>query len=243
MSEYDRFFSFEQVFNFRDMGGYHAGDGRTVRWRRLLRTAEHHRMSEAEAVHLRSEVEITTVIDLRAEGEAQHRLEPGPIVTLGATRHVFGMGDPKAKYNARQAGTWRPSFASTLDSGAPKWASAIRVLAEEDAYPALLHCVTGKDRTGVLGALILGVLGVDDDAIVEDYALSQRGMDEMVTSMRERGIIKPGEALNPALAVVPAAMREMLDDLHERYGSASDFMQAHGVDQPTLDRVKALLLE
>jgi protein tyrosine/serine phosphatase len=243
MPEHDRFFSFEQVFNFRDMGGYRGRDGRTVRWRRLLRTAEHHRMSEAEARRLRDEAQIATVIDLRAEEEAQHRLEPGPIVTLGARRHVFAMGDPKAKYSARDAGTWRPDFTSTLDGGARNWASAIRVLAEDGAYPVLLHCVTGKDRTGVLGALILGVLGVEDDAIVEDYALSQRGMDEMVASMRERGIIRPGEALNPALAVVPAAMREMLDDLHRRYDSASDFLSAHGVDEATLDRVRTLLLE
>lgn len=243
MAEYERHFEFEQVFNFRDMGGYRGSDGRRVRWRRLLRTAEHHRMSEADAERVQREVGLATVIDLRAAGEATHELEPGPLVTPLVTRHVFGMGDPKAKYRAREAGDWTPNFVGTLESGASQWAQAIEVLSHEEAYPVLFHCVTGKDRTGVLAALILNLIGVDDETIVEDYGLSQRGMDALVASMRARGIITPDETPNPALAVVPQAMRDMLDALREQDGDARGFLLRHGVEAATLERIPDLLLE
>jgi protein-tyrosine phosphatase len=243
MADRERHFHFEQVFNFRDMGGYGAADGRQVRWRRLLRTAEHHRMTEAEVENLRQEVAIKTVIDFRATGEDDHQLEPGPLVGPGVTRHQFGMGDPKSKYKAREAGTWRPGFAGMLDSGAQQWVSAIKLLAEEDSYPVIFHCVTGKDRTGVFGALVLDLLGVENDVIVDDYGLSQLGMDEMIASMRDRGIIAPDEPVNPAVGVIPAAMQEMLDALHERFGSAREYFTGLGVDAATLDRVTELLLE
>lgn len=243
MADHDRHFHFEQVFNFRDMGGYPTRDGRQLRWRRLLRSAEHHRMTEAEAERFQREVGLKTVIDFRAPGEDDHRLEPGPLVGAGVTRHQFGMGDPKSKYKAREAGTWTPAFAGMLDSGAKQWVAAIEVLSHEDAYPALFHCVTGKDRTGVLGALLLDLLGVEDELIVVDYGLSKIGMDEMVASMRTRGIMAADEPPNPAIAVVPSAMQEMLDALHERFGSAREYFSGHGVDSATLDRLPELLLE
>jgi protein-tyrosine phosphatase len=243
MSDPERRIAFEQVFNFRDLGGYRAADGRTVRWRRLFRSAEHHRMTAEEAARAREEFGIRTVVDFRAEGEAQHRLEPGPLVREGVTQHRFGMGDPKAKYRAREAGTWSPGFAGMLDGGAENWVKAVTVLAEENAYPALFHCVTGKDRTGVLAALILDVLGVDEETIVEDYGLSQLGMDDMVASMRARGVIGPDEERNPALGVVPEAMREMITVLRERYGTAGDFLVHHGAEPAALERLQALLLE
>ena len=243
MPEYDRHFEFEQVFNLRDMGGYLTADGRQVRWRRLIRSSEHHRMTEAEATAFVSEVPLATVIDFRADGETEHRLEPGPLVSDGVTRIHLGMGDPKEKYRAREEGEWTPGFASTLDSGAVQWTATIHALAEEDAYPALFHCVTGKDRTGVMGALILNLLGVDDETIIEDYGLSQRGMDTMFESLQARGIVGADEERNPAMGVVPAAMREMLDVLREKYGTARNFFEAQGVAAGTLDRVVDLLLE
>ena len=199
-------FEFDQVYNFRDMGGHRAADGRTVRWRRLFRSGEPLRMSDAEAKQLREEVPIATVIDLRSEGEANHPRGLGPLVDASVTRHHFPMGDPRSKYNARAAGAWDPRYQDLLEERGAVWASAVRLLAEEDAYPAVFHCVTGKDRTGVLGALILGVLGVDEATILEDFALSQRGMDRLIADLRARGKITEEIPPNPALAVPVGAM-------------------------------------
>lgn len=236
-------FHFEQVYNFRDMGGYHAADGRTVRWRRLFRSGEPLRMSEAEASQLRAEAPIATVIDLRSEGEADHPRGLGPLIDAQVTRHHFPMGDPRSKYDARSSGAWDPKYPDLMEERGPVWATAVGILADEDAYPAMFHCVTGKDRTGVLGALILDVLGVDESTILEDFGLSQRGMDRLIEDLRARGKITEDNPPNPALGVPVPAMELMLESLRKNHGTAANFLGKHGVDDDTLQRLTDLLLE
>lgn len=236
-------YDFEQVYNFRDMGGYRAADGRTVRWRRLFRSGEPLRMSAAEAAELRAEAPIATVIDLRSEGEADHPRGLGPLIDEQVTRHHFPMGDPRSKYDARSSGEWDPKYPDLMEDRGPVWATAVGILADEDAYPAMFHCVTGKDRTGVLGALILDVLGVDESTILEDFGLSQRGMDRLIADLRARGKITEDNPPNPALGVPVPAMELMLESLRKNHGTAANFLGKHGVDDDTLQRLSDLLLE
>lgn len=236
-------FEFEQVYNFRDMGGYRAADGRTVRWRRLFRSGEPLRMSEAEAKRLRAEAPLATVIDLRSSGEADHPRGLGPLLDASVIRHHFPMGDPRSKYDARASGEWDPGYPALMEDRGHVWAQIVKILAEDDAYPAMFHCVTGKDRTGVLGALILDVLGVDEAAILEDFALSQIGMDKLIADLRARGKITDDNPPNPALGVPVPAMELMLASLRSKHGNAANFLGKHGVDDDTLQRLADLLLE
>lgn len=243
MTDPDRHIPFDRVFNFRDLGGYRVRDGRTVRWRRLFRSGELQRMTAEEAARARAELGIVTVIDLRTPEEADDPRGFGPLLDPPVVRHALGMGDPRAKYRAQESGTWRPRFTNMLDQGAEQWAGAVRLLAEPEAYPALFQCVTGKDRTGVLAALLLDLLGADEETIVADYAQSEEHMQRLIRQLRERGVLGPDERPNPALAVVPEAMREMIEALRERYGGARGFLGAQGVPAADLDRVADRLLE
>ena len=238
-----RRFEFEQVYNFRDMGGYAAADGRTVRWRQLFRSGEPQRLSEAEAQQVHSELALATVIDLRSEDEANHPRGLGPLFTEGVLRHHFPMGDPRTKYAARESGEWDPHYDNLLEAGGDEWATIVRLLADPAAYPALFHCVTGKDRTGVLAALIYGVLGVDQQTVLDDFALSQQGMDRLVSDLRARGTIGANEPANPGLGVPVEAMELMLDLLRTRHGGAVDFLRARGVSDDELQALVDLLLE
>lgn len=239
----NRHFEFEQVYNFRDMGGYAASDGRTVRWRRLFRSGEPQRLSDVEAARLHDEIGFATVIDLRSEGEADHPRGLGPLISERVTRHHFPMGDPRSKYAARETGEWDPHYDRMLDERGAEWATIVRLLSEDSAYPAVFHCVTGKDRTGVLASLIFGVLGVDEQTVLDDFALSQTGMDQLVSDLRARGKIAPDESPNPALGVPVEAMAHMLDVLNTRHGGAVDYLRAHGVTDDELQRLVDLLLE
>lgn len=239
----NQLFDFDQVYNFRDMGGYRAADGRTLRWRRLFRSGEPLRMSADEHTRLRGDVEIKTVIDLRSEEEANHPRGLGPLVGADTVRHHFPMGDPRSKYDARSSGEWDPGYPNLMESRGAVWAEIMGILANDDAYPAVFHCVTGKDRTGVLGALILDVLGVDETTIIEDFALSQRGMDRLIADLRARGKISDDNPPNPALGVPVPAMELMLESLRSKHGNAANFLGKHGVDDDTLQRLVDLLLE
>jgi protein-tyrosine phosphatase len=90
----------------------------------------------------------------------------------------------------------------------------------------VFHCVTGKDRTRVLASLIYGVLGVDGQTILEDFRMSQLGMDRLVSDLRARGKIGADEQANPALGVPVPAMEHMLEVLRTRHGGAVDFLRA-----------------
>jgi protein-tyrosine phosphatase len=239
----ERHFDFARVYNFRDLGGYHTVDGRVVRWRRLFRSGELQRMAPEEAARTRDALRIATVIDLRSEGEADDPRGFGLIAEAPARRHHLPMGNARSKFEARDAGAWNPAYVPLLEGNGAGWAQAFQLLAREDAYPAVFHCVTGKDRTGVLAALLLDTLGVDHDTILEDYALSQQAMDLLVSRLRASGAIKPEEAPNPALGVSPPAMEEMLTVMSNRYGSARDFLRTQGVRDDVFERLETLLLE
>jgi protein-tyrosine phosphatase len=236
-------FAFEQVYNFRDMGGYRAADDRTVRWRRLFRTGEPLRMTETEAAELRAEVPVATVIDLRTVDEAGHPRGLGPLISDEVTRHHFPMGDPRSKYDARSSGAWDPGYPDLMEAHGASWASIMQILATDEAYPAVFHCVTGKDRAGILGALILGAIGVDDGAILDNFALSQRGMDRLISDLRARGNITEDIQPNPALGVPVEAMEVMLTSLRTNHGNAAGFLGKHGVDDQTLEALANQLLE
>lgn len=239
----ERSFLFERVYNFRDLGGYPTSDGRVVRWRRLFRSGELQRMSEAEVTRTREALGIITVIDFRSADEADDARGLGGLSDPPARRHHLPMGNARSKFEARASGRWDPAYGAMLEEHGDAWAQAVRVLATEDAYPALFHCVTGKDRTGVLAALVLDTLGVDEATILADYAESQRAMDLLVERLRAAGAVGPDRPPNPALGVVPAAMAEMLTTLRARYGSARGFLTARGVQPHVFDALEAQLLE
>lgn len=243
MTTYERHYDFQQVFNFRDLGGYTTQDGRTTRWRRLFRTAEHQRMSPQEVEHLFAQVPLRTVIDFRSEGEAGDPRGFGALCRDGVVRHHFPMGNANSKHEARAAGAWVPNYIESLERSAQHWVAAYALLADEASYPTVFHCVTGKDRTGVFAALVLDSLGVDRDTILEDYFLSQRAMDTLIERLRLRGVIKPDEAPNPALGVSREAMAEMLDHLQSRYSGARTFLRSHSLPPETFDAVEAHLLQ
>jgi len=243
MSQYERHFDFEQVYNFRDLGGYDTADGRTVRWRRLFRSAEHQRMQPHEVERLRADIPLRTVIDFRSEAEANDPRGVGALCTVEVTRHHFPMGNADAKFAARSEGAWDPGYVEMMERHGRAWATAFALLGRDETYPAVFHCVTGKDRTGVFAALLLDALGVEEATILDDFALSQVAMDTLVARLRARGVIKQDEAPNPALGVPRPAMAEMLATLRERHGGARAFLRAQGVNDATFDAVAAQLLE
>ncbi|MEZ5261759.1 MAG: tyrosine-protein phosphatase [Acidimicrobiales bacterium] len=169
--------------NFRDLGGYQAADGRIVRWRRIFRS-DALRLTDADVAVLRDEIGLRLVIDLRTGFEFGHRDGGGNEnyvrrnLAVGAQRVHLPMVDETRIQ--RQASDERPiaarSYLKMFERGGPALAEAFSLIAEPDNHPLVFHCAAGKDRTGILAAMLLGLLGVDDDTIVADYALSQANM-------------------------------------------------------------------
>ena len=137
------------------------------------------------------------------------------------------------------------TYRQMLVDGGPRFAAAFEVLADADALPAVFHCAAGKDRTGLLAALLLGALGVADDDIVADYALTQQSMDRFLAAAVADNpqIARSIDTAPPAFfAADPVAMSRLLADLDRDYGSMRGFVRSLGISDDVLHRLDDLLL-
>jgi hypothetical protein len=122
-------------------------------------------------------------------------------------------------------------YLSMLSEGTETVATAVRLLADPRRRPAVFHCSVGKDRTGVLSAVVLGFLGVPDEVIVDDYALSYQAMLRVLERLRaefpDSDIV---ERYAPViLSVDPVSMAGFVAGVHEGYGSFDALADRLGV--------------
>jgi protein-tyrosine phosphatase len=244
-----RFIPLDGAFNLRDLGGYSTADGRSVRWRTLFRADGMHRLSEPDLDLLRP-LGLRTVIDLRSDAEvARGRF---PVEAVPVDWYQLSVID--VLWDPEHAPADRGAFADflyhryreMLDLGGPHFAEAIRRLAAPGALPGLFHCAAGKDRTGLLAALVLSGLGVGDDDVAADYALSQEALDRLRTwAAREHPELATRIDEQPAahLAAEPAAMRRVLQWIGDEHGSTRGFLGALGVGSDVVDALATGLLE
>ena len=137
------------------------------------------------------------------------------------------------------------AYGAILVEGGPRFGAALGVLADAEALPAVFHCAAGKDRTGLLAALLLGALGVAHDDIVEDYALTSATMERFIAVMtaEDPEAAQAFADTPPAFfAADPAAMSLVLADLAGTHGSVRGYVRALGVTDHQLHQLEALLL-
>jgi protein-tyrosine phosphatase len=243
-----RLVALEAVHNFRDLGGYRTADGRTTKWRTLFRADGLYRLTPADVVTLEP-LGLKTVIDLRSDTELDERgrfpVEAHPVVFhhLPIVDRTWSESDRPAYERDEDFLVW--AYQEMLTIGAPRFAKAFDALVEPDALPAVFHCAAGKDRTGLLAALLLGSLGVSRDDIVDDYALTIEGM----ARFRNWAATEWPEwtarmaTLPPAFtAALPEAMRHIVDELCTDHGSIRNYVQSIGVTNETLVKLEGLLL-
>ena len=234
------------AFNLRDLGGYRSVDGRTVRWRTLLRADGLHRVSGPGLATIR-DLRCRTVLDLRTPLEVdagQYRGVGVDVVHLPLLRETWDEG--ALRTDADDPVTFLADrYLEMTEVGAPAIAAAFELLASSRRLPLAFHCSAGKDRTGVLAALVLSALGVDDDQIATDYARSAMAMDRLVAWI---GLHRPEVAEHMArqpsafLACPPAAILRFLDGLRERHGGVRLYLGDIGVDRATIESMAVNVL-
>jgi len=231
-----RLVSFAEIFNFRDLGGYTAVDGRTVAWGRLFRSDNLGRLSD-EDKELFAGLGIRTVVDLRRPEELRRR---GRFAhSPGVAFHHLEMDHlpwPEVGYTTidERVAYLVERYVELATMGAACIGSTLRLIADEDTAPLVFHCKSGKDRTGVVAALVLALLGVDDETIAADYALSEVS----VAAYLAIGEREPEQfASSP-----PGAMLGFLAWLRATYGSVEAYGLSLGLTPTQLASLRAHLL-
>jgi protein-tyrosine phosphatase len=239
--------------NFRDLGGYETYDGRRLKWGKLYRSSKLSELTDVD-VHRIKRLGLTVVCDFRHLLEQE--LEPSRLRTEHPTRHASLPVTPGSLN----------SFLENLHSGIiavddsaklmqeinrefvthqmPQYAEMFQLLLLEDQQ-VLIHCASGKDRTGFGAALILDVLGVTEEKIVDDYLLTNKYLpldDEIARLSRElsdqKGAAVSAEILRPLMEVRPEYLAACFEEIKKRYQSKEHFYET-ALD---LDAAKVALL-
>ena len=246
--EPSRALAFEGCVNFRDLGGYRTADGRQVGWRRLFRADGLHRLSEADRGQL-VDLGVATVIDLRTVDEAEER---GRFPVADVPVRYVDLPLTDVLPTTEEMPSWAEAsyvasrYALMVAEGRPALSGAFAALATEDSLPAVFHCSTGKDRTGVLSALILAFLGVPDETIVADYALSARAMVRLLERLRSEYPDSVEEVMRytPAvLQVLPETMEEFLASLRAEHGTYDALADSLGVTEAVTTLRRTVLID
>jgi len=231
--DFERRVVFEGCFNFRDLGGYATTDGRWTRPRRLYRADGPHALTEADE-RLLGSLGLATIIDLRTGVEVERGSWTDHVANV--TRHHLPMIDvvPNADEIAAWAGpeTVAHRYRKMLDHAAPAVAEILAILSDARAYPAMFHCSAGKDRTGIVAAILLGIMLVPDETIVADYAISEAPMHLLVGHYRKTypDSVELFDRIAPAMiAARPETMARLLAGIRDDYGTFDEFAAAIGV--------------
>ena len=242
--------SWDGCHNIRDLGGLPTADGGETTYGSVVRADGLNRLSEAgwsQAL----EYGVAKVVDLRFAEERARDTGPRPAPVEVVHVSLFGERDPikdrEWEESTRSASDLTETFAAlyvaTLDDYSSQVIRAVNAIAESNGGCVAVHCFAGKDRTGVVAALLLSLAGVDREVILDDFAASDAGVlrlcadwiasagDEVERSYRTRLVTAPA-----------AAMATMLDHLDKTWGGADSYLRTHGVDHENVDRLQARLV-
>lgn len=244
----------EGTLNFRDLGGLPTADGRMTRPGRLFRSAAFGTVTEAGVARLQ-QMGLTFVVDVRGAEESvamgRGLLDQLPLCHLNVPLRDFqslvepgadelpGAGDPVAE---AVGGPLMPHYVENLESDR-NLVIAVDMLANALAFgPAVVHCAFGKDRTGVVVALLLRMVGVTEEAVVGDYMASAACMEECIETARRTPRYAPFADLD-VWRCDERMIRFYLAELEARYGGAEKWALAKAIPEETIGRLRAALLD
>jgi protein-tyrosine phosphatase len=241
---------FEGVQNFRDLGGYRTVSGGHTAWGQIYRADSLHKLTEND-LHVFDRLGIRRVYDLRSDAERETHPNPFESVqvavigqkTTGDRRIV----DPDL-FRATSDGErlLGDLYVGMLEHSAPLLGQLLTGLAEPDHRPAVFHCHAGKDRTGVVAALVLLVAGVDRDDILDDYELTRRyrTLEHQQDSLAN--LLAAGMSPEAAAGVLTAprwAMEGALDTIESTYGGIDSYLTGPaGMAAATVEQLRRALV-
>lgn len=229
----------EGSWNVRDLGGYATADGRVTRWGRVIRAGNLDKVTAAGQQKL-VDYGVKTIIDLRDLQEVTDYPDVFAASTVVRYQHV-----PIARdgYNDGYV-TLKELYCNYCDGFQPSIGTIVGAIAESEPG-VLFHCFAGKDRTGIIAALLLGAVGVPDDVIAEDYALTRERITMLHESWRTWAMQQGQdmERFEHDISAEAATMLETLRHIHHRYGGVGNYLSTCGVTEQQVEKLRDLLIE
>jgi protein-tyrosine phosphatase len=230
---------FPKLLNARDLGGYAIRGGARTRARSFLRTDDLWRLTDGGAQAL-VDYGVSSVIDLRwpREREARpsvfqrgaHGVRYTPVSLLDGSEEEWNRKCPvvpKESWNCE-----------VLDRAGSEMARVLKTVAKAPDGVVVFHCAAGKDRTGIIAAILLAVADVEPDEIAEDYAISTDYIRDTYLAMHPPEV---HEAVLEDVRCPPEQIYNMLAHLDERYGGTVSYLRRIGLGNAQVEKIKARL--
>ena len=232
--------SFPRLLNARDLGGLRTRSGQRTREKSLLRTDDLYKLTP-EGTRALLAYGVTTVIDLRWPEE----LEARPTSFQGGAgkvryAHVSLLDGSEKAWTSRVPAVPKERWNNTvLDHAGREIAEVLRTIADAPPGVVLFHCAAGKDRTGLIAALLLAVAEVEPSEIAADYAISTDFIKDAYLAAHPR---ENWDAVLEDVRCPPEQISNMITHLDSRYGGAAAYVRQAGLSGDEVARIKARLL-
>ena len=238
-----RILAWEACHNARDVGGYPTHSGLQTRWQTLVRADNLHKLTPEGQAAVR-DYGVRTVIDLRLAHEIEKT--PNPFAAQrdlpeAPTYLNLPLHDPAANAAMDVAASMMEEYIIILEQSKPLVAGVIQAAASSLAEGAVVvHCHGGKDRTGIVVALLLSIAGVPRETIIEDYSLSEAQLEPLHAAWLEEQSIAQGHPVDRPrwMHSRPETMRGVLDFLDQEYGGPEGYLQAAGVPASCITQIR-----
>lgn len=227
-----------RVLNMRDLGGY-ACEGGMTKYGVVLRSDQLCGLTADERAMLKSRG-LTDIIDLRSEGERDtHKNDfvGDPDVAI----HTITVGHTKdaMQFSPADYSCMGEMYIEMADANGRQYTDMVRAAAQAKGM-VIVHCMAGKDRTGIVCALILLALGVCDADVVADYQISETNQHH---EDDERYLTANPEIPRYLMRSEPANMRMLIAHLNGKYGGALAYLKRHGLSGDDLALLKQRMVE
>ncbi len=252
----------EGTFNFRDLGGYAAADGRVVRPGMLYRSDNFSKVPPRAHPQF-SALGLRLLVDLRTELESRERPNSLPGATMRMEHLPISFApELEKKWSITEqfaflagGGIRRCDRRYVLDCytrlpqrAAPSLRRLLALLQDPSNYPAVFHCMGGRDRTGFSAAMILTILGVPRPSILADYHLTEKyanpEVDRLIGFMRAMSLFRVSrETLRDFLGAREAYLQTAFSAIEQEYGTVADYLrQEAGFSEASAETLRSLLL-
>jgi protein-tyrosine phosphatase len=242
----DRYLNLDGTINLRDLGGYQTHDQRETKWGILLRSGNLDQVPLSSQTAL-IDYGVNTVIDLRDQWE--QAAYPNVFTHSEQVTYynlpVIGDNDDGLRQQMEEARDLTGIYILALEHRKLQIRRIIEQIANKPSGCAIIHCVSGKDRTGQIAALVLGALGVVEETIIADYALTEKYLDRQRQQWTEQAgnSEEAVKRLKRDMSANAQNMRDMIAYLKAKYGSLVSYLQAIGISDQTLQMLQDVLLK
>jgi protein-tyrosine phosphatase len=238
MNDRRRLLDFPSLLNARDLGGYPTHDGSQTRWGSLVRADDLAQLTPA-GVQALTGFGIATVIDLRWPEETAANPSPiGRALEHVSYLHISLLAPTAAEWDALSKPCAKEMWkCMVLEQTRSELKQVLRAIASASSGPVLFHCVAGKDRTGLIAALMLTLADVVPEAIAHDYAASAECLRE---AYLQRFPDRDPEEIIEAVRCPEEGVHNMLEYLAD-FGGARAYLEEIGLTHDEIARLRARL--